>query len=73
MERLLTVKDLRSLYGLSENKARKIMMAVKHTNIGMGSVPRWVTTASAVDAYLDNRSVVVLSSGLDKHGHIIRR
>lgn len=73
MEKLLTVKDLRTIYGLSENKARTIMRSVKHTNIGMGSVPRWVTTASAVDAYLENRSVVILSSGLDKHGHIIRR
>ena len=73
MERLLTVKDLQAEYGLSENKARKIMRSVKHTNIGMGSVPRWVTTASAVDAYLDNRSVVIQCEGLDEHGRIIRR
>lgn len=74
MERLLKVKDICELYGLTKYEARTVMSRVKRINIGRSDTnPRWATTAKQVEEYFLRMTSGTAVPGLDRHGKIIRR
>ena len=74
MEKLLRKRDLCDLYGLSAYEAETVMQNVERINVGRGTErPRWVTTASRVNAYLNRKVEKRPMSGLTADGKIIRR
>ena len=74
MERLIRKADICEIYGLSEYEAETVMRNVRKINVGRGTIkPRWATTATEVDAYLNRKVMRSECSGLTADGKLIRR
>lgn len=73
VERLLRIKQVMELYGLSEHQARIAMMRAGRINIGASDeFPRWACTASKLDAYFNGQAETAIT-GLDSSGKLLRR